>query len=61
MLLSVFAASAVGLVGLIAKGYGLLTYAFIALLVLPVLTIGRLEDPEPHPSSFAAGLKSRSW
>jgi uncharacterized membrane protein YkvI len=40
MLLSVFAASAVGLVGLIAKGYGLLTYAFIALLVVPVLTIG---------------------
>jgi uncharacterized membrane protein YkvI len=40
MLLSVFAASAVGLVGLIAKGYGLLTYAFIALLVVPVLTLG---------------------
>jgi uncharacterized membrane protein YkvI len=40
MLLSVFAASAIGLVGLIAKGYGLLTYAFIALLVVPVLTIG---------------------
>jgi uncharacterized membrane protein YkvI len=40
MLLSVFAASAVGLVGLIAKGYGLLTYAFIVLLVVPVLTIG---------------------
>ncbi|HET7291258.1 MAG TPA: hypothetical protein VFM88_02430 [Vicinamibacteria bacterium] len=40
MLLSVFAASAVGLVGLIAKGYGLLTYAFIALLVVPVLTVG---------------------
>jgi uncharacterized membrane protein YkvI len=40
MVLSVFAASAVGLVGLIANGYGLLTYAFIALLVLPVLTVG---------------------
>jgi uncharacterized membrane protein YkvI len=40
MLLAVFAASAVGLVALIAKGYGLLTYAFIALLVLPVLTVG---------------------
>jgi uncharacterized membrane protein YkvI len=50
MVLSVFAASAVGLVGLIAKGYGLLTYAFIVLLVLPVLTvgvwtIGRLDPP----------------
>ena len=40
MVLSVFAASAVGLVGLIAMGYGLLTYAFIVLLVLPVLTVG---------------------
>jgi uncharacterized membrane protein YkvI len=40
MVLSVYAASAVGLVGLIASGYGLLTYAFIALLVLPVLTLG---------------------
>jgi uncharacterized membrane protein YkvI len=40
MILSVYAASAVGLVGLIATGYGLLTYAFIALLVLPVLTVG---------------------
>jgi uncharacterized membrane protein YkvI len=40
MILSVYAAAAVGLVGLIARGYGLLTYAFIALLVLPVLTVG---------------------
>jgi uncharacterized membrane protein YkvI len=40
MALAVFAASAVGLVGLIAKGYGALTWAFIALLVVPVLTIG---------------------
>jgi uncharacterized membrane protein YkvI len=40
MVLSVYAASAVGLVALIATGYGLLTYAFIVLLVLPVLTIG---------------------
>jgi uncharacterized membrane protein YkvI len=40
MVVSVYAASAVGLVDLIAKGYGLLTYAFIVLLILPVLTIG---------------------
>jgi uncharacterized membrane protein YkvI len=40
MILSVYAAAAVGLVALIARGYGLLTYAFIVLLVLPVLTIG---------------------
>jgi uncharacterized membrane protein YkvI len=40
MVVSVYAAAAVGLVGLIAKGYGLLTYAFILLLIVPVLTVG---------------------
>ncbi len=40
MVVSVYAASAIGLVDLIAKGYGYLTYAFIALLIVPVLTIG---------------------
>jgi uncharacterized membrane protein YkvI len=40
MVISVYAAGAIGLVNLIAKGYGWLTYAFIALLIVPVLTIG---------------------
>jgi uncharacterized membrane protein YkvI len=40
MIGSVYAASSIGLVDLIAKGYGYLTYAFIVLLILPVLTIG---------------------
>jgi uncharacterized membrane protein YkvI len=40
MVISVYAASAIGLVDLIAKGYGYLTYAFIVLLILPVLTVG---------------------
>ena len=40
MVASVYAAAAVGLVGLIAQGYGALTYAFIALVILPVLTVG---------------------
>lgn len=40
MSLSVFAADAVGLVGLIARGYGVLTWAFVVLLLIPVLTIG---------------------
>ena len=31
---------AIGLVNLIAKGYGWLTYAFIAILIVPVLTVG---------------------
>jgi uncharacterized membrane protein YkvI len=37
---SVFAARAVGIVDLIGKGYGLLTFAFILLLIVPVLTVG---------------------
>ena len=40
LLVSIFAAAAVGIVGLIAKGYGYLTYAFIAILIIPVMTIG---------------------
>ena len=40
MAVSIFAATAVGLVGLIARGYGWLTWAFIVLQVIPVLTIG---------------------
>jgi uncharacterized membrane protein YkvI len=40
MVISVYAASAIGLVDLIAKGYGYLTYAFIVLLIIPVLTVG---------------------
>jgi uncharacterized membrane protein YkvI len=40
MVISVYAAAAVGLVGLIDKGYGYLTYAFIVLLIIPVLTVG---------------------
>jgi uncharacterized membrane protein YkvI len=50
MIVSVYAASAIGLVDLIAKGYGLLTYAFIAILIVPVLTIGvwRITRREPE-------------
>lgn len=40
MLLAVYAASAVGLVDLIAKGYGTLTWLFLAVYVLPLMTWG---------------------
>jgi uncharacterized membrane protein YkvI len=40
MVISIYAAGAIGLVSLIEKGYGWLTYAFIVLLIVPVLTIG---------------------
>lgn len=40
LVLSIFAATSIGLVDLIAKGYGTLTWAFIVLMVIPVLTVG---------------------
>ncbi|MBB6093759.1 putative membrane protein YkvI [Povalibacter uvarum] len=40
MVVSVYAAASIGLIDLIAKGYGILTYAFIVLMVVPVLTVG---------------------
>jgi uncharacterized membrane protein YkvI len=40
MLLAVYAASAVGLVDLIAKGYGTLTWLFLAVYVLPLMSWG---------------------
>ncbi len=40
MLLAVYAATAVGLVDLIARGYGTLTWFFLAIYVLPLLTWG---------------------
>jgi uncharacterized membrane protein YkvI len=55
MATSVYAASAIGLVELIAKGYGLLTYAFIALVILPVLTVGLARLRGREPSTAHAG------
>lgn len=40
MLVAVYAATAVGLVDLIAKGYGTLTWVFLAIYVLPLMTWG---------------------
>ena len=38
--LAVFLAAAVGIVDLIAKGYGALTFVFIAVLIVPLLSVG---------------------
>jgi uncharacterized membrane protein YkvI len=50
MVASVYVAAAAGLVALIAKGYGALTYAFIVLMIVPVLSVGiwKLRKPEPE-------------
>jgi len=47
----VYAAAAVGLIDLIANGYGLLTYAFIVLLIVPVLTVGVLRIRRLQPGA----------
>ena len=40
MAVAVFLADAFGITSLIARGYGLLSYAFIVVVVLPLLTLG---------------------
>lgn len=40
LLVSVYGATQIGIVDLIAHGYGLLTYVFMAVLILPLLTLG---------------------
>ena len=40
LIASIFIANAIGLIGLIAKGYGALTWGYWIIFVIPVLTIG---------------------
>ena len=40
LVVSIFIADAVGIVSLIAKGYGALTWGYMLAFVIPVLTIG---------------------
>lgn len=40
LLIAVFLANALGLIGLIADGYGLITWGFIAVYVVPVIIVG---------------------
>ena len=40
LLVSIFLANAIGLIGLIAKGYGALTWGYWIVFVIPILTIG---------------------
>lgn len=40
LVLSIFVGEKVGLINLIANGYGLLTYVFLAVFILPLFTIG---------------------
>jgi uncharacterized membrane protein YkvI len=56
MLVAVYAATAVGLIDLIAKGYGTLTWYFLAIYVLPLMTWG-LWLLWRHPRSVAAELR----
>jgi uncharacterized membrane protein YkvI len=60
MVISVYAASAIGLVTLIEKGYGWLTYAFIVLLIIPVLTIGIWRITRPPGDSARPDDDGRS-
>lgn len=51
---AIFLASAVGIIDLIAKGYGVLSYAFIVIVILPLMSIGlykilTFSDPIQEP------------
>ena len=61
MVVSVYAASAVGLVDLIAKGYGLLTYAFIVLLIIARAHDRRLEVSPVRAGSDCAMRDASTW
>lgn len=58
LVLAIVVAARIGLIDLIGKGYGVLTWAFIAVYVIPILTIGlwrlhrmRRSPEDPVPSS----------
>ena len=53
MLVSLLAASQFGLVQLVARGYGLIAFGFIAFFILPVLTLGvwRIWRGQPLPAA----------
>jgi uncharacterized membrane protein YkvI len=40
LMFSVFLADRVGIIALVARGYGSITYGFLAIFVLPIMTLG---------------------
>lgn len=56
---AIFLAEAIGIIDLIASGYGLLSYAFIAIVVLPLLTIGVFKIVTATPSQLEDHRVSR--
>lgn len=60
LILSVYLASSIGLVGLIGGGYGTLTWIFVAVFVLPVMTFGvyRVFVQPQAPSVVESGQTS---
>ena len=47
--IAIFLARAVGIISLIAKGYGILSYGFIALVIAPLLTVGVMKIIKSKP------------
>ena len=55
LVVAVVAGNLLGLVSLIARGYGLLTWAFVAVFVVPVLTLGLLRILRETPMQADGG------
>lgn len=56
--LAIFAAERFGIISLIADGYNLLTLVFIALLIVPLMTIGLWKLRQPPPAIAGANLSN---
>ncbi|MCK5425218.1 MAG: hypothetical protein KAI89_07585 [Emcibacter sp.] len=52
MVLSIFVGEKVGLINLIANGYGILTYVFLAVFILPLFTIGVYKIIKSEPEQL---------
>lgn len=57
--MAIFLARAVGIIDLIAKGYGALSYAFIAVVILPLFTIGLFRIATSKPRYMEAACEPR--
>lgn len=57
--MAIFLARAVGIIDLIAKGYGALSYAFIAIVIAPLFTVGLFKIMTSKPRSMEAACEPR--
>ena len=57
LFIAIVLAQRIGLIDLVAKGYGALSYAFIVIMVIPLLTVGiwRIYQGQGNPQNGPSG------